>query len=146
MKVFNKKAKFNYILFDKYEAGISLTGTEVKAFRKGSVDLNQSYGKVIDDEAYLINSNFAIDTGQTRSRKLLLHKNEIVAISTKIKAKKLTLVPTKMYTKGRKIKVEVALAKSKKRFEKKEQLMRRDIERDAERELRGDKDNINRKA
>ena len=145
MKIFNKKAKFNYVLLDKYEAGVSLTGAEVKAFRNGSVDLNQSYGKTIDGEVYLINANFAIDADQTRSRKLLLHKDEIVSINIKIKAKKLTLVPTKMYTKGRKIKVEVALAKSKKRFEKKEQLMRRDIERDAERELRGDKDNINRR-
>jgi SsrA-binding protein len=145
MKIINKKARFNYNLFEKYEAGISLNGKEVKAFRKGSVDLGQSYGKIIDDEAYLINANFSVDTDQTRTRKLLFHKKEIVSILTKIKAKKLTFVPTKMYTKGPKIKVELALAKAKKKFEKKELLKRRDIERDAEKELRGEKDNINRR-
>jgi SsrA-binding protein len=145
MKIFNKKARFNYNLFDKYEAGIVLTGSEVKTFRKGSVDLTQSFGKIIEGEMFLINVQFAIEKNQTRPRKLLLHKDEIISILTKTKAKKLTLVPTKMYTKGRKIKVELALAKSKKRFEKKERLMRRDVERNAEIELRGEKDNINRR-
>ena len=74
-----------------------------------------------------------------------MHKDEIISIKTKIKAKKLTLVPTKMYTKGRLVKVQIALAKSKLKFEKKEAIKRKDIEREIARELRGEKDNINRK-
>jgi len=140
MKKINRKSGFKYNLFEKYEAGISLTGAEVKAFRRGSVDLSQSFAKIIGGEAHLVNANFAIDKDATRTRKLLLHKKEILSINAKIKAKKLTLVPTKIYNKGRRIKVEVALAKSKKEFEKKDLIKRRDIDRDTERELRGDKE------
>ncbi len=148
MKVNNKKANFNYKLFEKFEAGISLIGGEVKALRKGNVDLSQSFAKIVDGEVYLINANIPIEGKKdylpTKSRKLLLHKNQIISIQSKIKAKKLTLVPTKVYTKGRLIKVEIALAKSKRKFEKKEAIKRRDIEREIERELRGEKDSENR--
>ncbi len=148
MKKINRKANFNYQLFDKYETGISLLGGEVKALRKGNVDLSQSYAKIIDGEVYLINASILIDGKKdykpTRSRKLLLHKDQIISIQSKIKAKKLTIVPTKVYTNGRLIKAEVALAKSKRKFEKKEAIKRKDIEREVERELRGEKDNKSR--
>jgi len=140
MKIINRKATFNYKLLEKFEAGISLTGAEVKSIKKGKIDLSAAYGKILGDEAYLVNANIpfegAIDNKSTRSRKLLLHKNEIVAINAKIKAKKLTLVPTKVYTRGPFIKLEIALAKSKKRFEKKELLKKKDIEREMEKQLK----------
>lgn len=148
MKITNKRARFNYKLFDKYEAGLVLNGAEVKAIRRGSADLSQSYAKIIDDEVYLINANIPVegkkDYKPTRSRKLLLHKDQIISIKSKIKAKRLTLVPTKLYTKGRLIKAELALAKAKRKYEKKEAIKRKDIERDMERELRGEKDNKSR--
>lgn len=141
MKRINKKANFNYELFDKFEAGISLLGVEVKELRKGSIDLSRSYAKIIDGEVYLINANIPVsgkkDYKPTRSRKLLLNKNQIILIQSKIKAKKLTLVPTKVYTKGRLIKAEIALAKAKRKFEQKEAIKRKDIEREIERELKG---------
>lgn len=139
MKILNKKARFNYKLLEKYEAGISLLGAEVKAIKRGSVDLTRSYAKVIDQQIYLINAIVGIgdkNTASRRTRKLLLKKNQIYTISAKIKAKKLTLVPTKVYTKGRLIKVEVALAKAKRKYEKKEAIKRKDIEREIERELK----------
>ncbi len=140
MKITNKKAQFDYILYDRYEAGISLLGGEVKSLKRNSVNLSQAFAKVIGNEIYLVNANIPIegkkDYTPTRSRKLLLHKNEIVSIITKIKAKKLTLVPVKMYNKGLKIKLELALAKSKRKFEKKEAIKKKDIERELERELK----------
>lgn len=140
MRIINKKARFNYKLFERYETGVSLLGAEVKAIRRGNVDLSQSYAKIVDNELFLVNANIPVagkkDYKPTRTRKMLLHKKEIVSIKSKIKAKKLTLVPAKLYTKGRLIKAEVALAKAKRKFEKKELLKRRDIEREVERELR----------
>lgn len=140
MRVINKQAKFNYKLFDKYEAGISLLGAEVKVVRKGNVDLSRSFAKIIGGEAYLINANIPVagkkNYDSARTRKLLLHKDEIVSIKTKIKAKKLTLVPTMLYTKGRLVKAEIALAKTKRKFEKKEAIKKKDIEREIEQELK----------
>ena len=135
MKVLNRKAKYNYRLIEKYEAGIVLTGDEVKAVKHGEVDINKAYVKAIRNELYLINANFN-KPGDTGTRKLLLHKNEIISILTESKAKRLTLIPTKMYTRGRLIKLEFALAKSKKGYEKRDLIKRRDIERDVERELK----------
>jgi len=143
MQIINKKAKFNYNLLERYEAGISLLGAEAKAFRLRKVNLSNSYAKIIDSEVYLINANISVegkkDYNPTRSRKLLLHKDQIISLKEKVKAKKLTLVPTKLYNKGRLVKVELALAKSKRKFEKKDALKRKDIERDIERELKDKK-------
>jgi SsrA-binding protein len=140
MKIINKKARFNYILFESYEAGISLLGGEVKALRVRGCDLGESYVKIIDGSPYLVNANIPIggkkDYNSTRSRKLLLNKKEILSIQVKIKAKKLTLVPTKLYNKGPLIKLEVALAKSKRKFEKKEAIKKHDLEREVEEEFK----------
>lgn len=140
MVIKNKKAEFNYQLLERLEAGISLVGSEAKALRTSGADITNSYIKIVGGEAFLINANIPIpgkkEYDATRTRKLLLHKDEIVSISTKIKQKKLTLVPTKIYSKGRLIKLEIALAKPKKKFEKKENLKRRDIQREAEKEVR----------
>lgn len=148
MKIINKRARRNYKILEKFEAGIVLTGAEAKAVKKGRVDLSRAFAKVIDGEIYLINANIAVentaDQTSTRSRKLLLHKREIVSILSKIKAKKLTLVPTKMYTMKRLIKVEIALTKGKRTHEKRESIKKADIKRDIERELRGNKDRDSR--
>ena len=140
MKITNRKAKYDYNLLEKFEAGISLLGAEVKSIKKGEIDLSGSYGKILGDEAYLINANIPVegvkDYNSTRSRKLLLHKEEIFSISTKVKAKKLTLVPTKVYTKGPLVKIELALAKSKKKYQKKDLIRKRDLERELEKELK----------
>ena len=135
MKVYNRKAKYNYRLIEKYEAGIVLTGDDVKTVKQGRVDLDKAYVKAIGNELYLINANFS-KSGDTGSRKLLLHKEEIISLLTETKAKRLTLIPTKMYTRGRLIKLEFALAKSKREYEKRDLIKRKDIERDIERELK----------
>ena len=140
MAIINRKAKFNYQLLEHFEAGVSLLGREAKAIRNKRGDLSNSYAKIIGGEAFLLNANIPAETSggynSTRTRKLLLHKSEIISLQSKIKAKKLTLVPTKMYTKGNLVKVEVALAKSKRKFEKKEVIKRRDIEREIKQQLK----------
>jgi|SRR3990172_3947691 len=140
MRIINKKAKFNYNLLEKFEAGVSLIGAEAKALRIRGADLSSSFAKIIEDEVYLINVNIPVegkkDYNPTRSRKLLLHKDQIISLQSKIKAKKLTLVPTKIYNKNRLVKVEIALAKSKRKFEKKEAIKKKDIEREIEKELK----------
>lgn len=141
MRILNKKAGFDYNLLDKYEVGISLAGGEVRAIKNGKVDLSQAYVKIIGNEAYLVNAQIDIldkkNYSPTRSRKLLLHKKEIVSIRSKVKAKKLTIVPTKMYNKGRLIKVEIALAKYKRKHEKRQEIKKKDIEREIEQVLKG---------
>src|SRR3989344_7826127 len=140
MQVVNKKASFNYFLCDKFEAVISLLGGEVKAARAGNIDLSQSYVKLIGDQAYLVNANIPIEGkkeyNSTRSRKLLLHKDQIISLKFRVKAKKLTVVASRVYNKGRLLKLEIALAKSKRTFEKKEAIKRKDIEREIEKEFK----------
>lgn len=143
MRIFNKRAKLEYALEgDRFEAGISLTGGEAKAVRTGHLDLSRSYARILSGEVYLINANIPVAGAKyepTRMRKLLMHKDEILAIATKMKQRKLTLVPLAMYTKpslrpgGQKrrlIKVQLALGKSKRKFEKREAIKKRDIERE----------------
>lgn len=142
MQTFNKKASFEYELTpEKVEAGIVLKGVEAKSFRDGRVDISQSYAKVINGEVYLINANIPA-TGikwyePTRMRKLLLHKNEILSLVTKMKQKKLQLVPTKMYNSKHRIKLELVLGVPKRKFDKKESIKKHDVQMDMDRELRG---------
>ena len=141
MNIANRRARFDYSFEgDRYEAGISLSGGEAKAIRTGHVDLSGALARIMNAEVYLINANVPI-SGSTKydakkTRKLLLHKDEIVSIATKMKQRKLTLVPTKMYTKGRLIKLELALGKPKRKFEKKEAIKRKDIERELAKEFK----------
>lgn len=141
MKVINKRAKFDYDLSDRFEAGIVLNGGEAKAFRLGRVSLAQTYAKIVGGEVWLVNANIPVegkkDYTPTRSRKLLLHRPQISSIEAKIKGQKLTLVPLSMYTKGRLAKVELALGKAKRQYQKKEQMKKADIKRELERYLRG---------
>ena len=140
MKIINRKAKFKYKLLEDFEAGIQLMAGEVKSVRDNLVDLSNSYAKIIDNEIYLINANIPANgiKDPARSRKLLLHKDEIISIGHKIKTKKLTIVPTKLYTKGRLIKVKLALGKAKKEYQKKESIKKRDIERELQEALKSE--------
>ena len=141
MRILNKRAKFEYILDEgRFEAGIVLSGGEAKSVRTGHADLSQSLGRTLKGEVYLINANIPVLGAQNydaaRTRKLLLHKQEIISISTKMKQRKLTLVPIKMYTKVRLIKVELALGKPKRKFEKRQAIKKKDIEREIAQSLR----------
>jgi len=142
MKITNKRAFFDYQLFDRIEAGINLNGAEVKAVRLGHADLKGSFIKVIGSEAYLVNAKifpyqYARPEGydETRTRKLLLHKKEIIALKSKTEGANLTIVPVSIYTKHNLIKAELALGKGKKKYDKKEAIKKRDIQREAEQEL-----------
>lgn len=140
--VTNKTAFFNYEIIENFEAGISLQGSEVKSIREGRVSLKESYGEVRNGEVFLVNCNISpyeaaniFNHDPKRARKLLLHHQEIKRLTGKIREKGLTLVPTKVVIndKGR-IKVEIALAKGKKLYQKKEVIK----ERDRDRELRAE--------
>lgn len=137
MKIENRKAKFNYEIIETLEAGIKLAGAEVKAIRAGKVNLDQAYVKVMGGEAYLVNANFSVENADsTRSRKLLLHKRQIVNLELKTKTKKLTVIPLKLYNKGPLFKLEIALVRSRRKHSKKEVLKKRDLDRQMERELK----------
>lgn len=137
MIITNKKAGFNYILFNRFEAGIVLSGLEVKSIKDNRADISNAYVKIMGGEAFLINANLPLQTDDpTRTRKLLLHRDQLTSLDSKTHQEKLTLIPTKLYTKGRLVKIQLALAKAKREFEKKESIKRKDIEREAERELR----------
>lgn len=137
----NKKAHFDYLLFDKFEAGIALLGTEIKSIRKNGANLKDSYVKITDNlEAYLINCHIApyefgniYNHEPLRDRKLLLNKKEILKILNKIKQEKYTVVPVQMYFSTRWVKLEIALAKGKKLHDKRETIKKKDIERDIQR-------------
>ena len=132
MKISNKKAHFDYQITEKIEAGINLLGSEVKAVREGMADLTGSFVKIIGQEAYLINAKifpykYARPEGydERRSRKLLLHKKEILAIKHKMDGSNLSVIPVSMYTTKSFIKVELGLGKGKKEFQKKRRRKRK---------------------
>jgi SsrA-binding protein len=134
----NREAYFNYHILETYECGIALTGTEVKSIREGRCNLKDSYGQVREGEAWLFNAHISPyshghrdNHEPTRARKLLLHKNEIERLSGKAQEKGLTLVPTKMYFKNGRVKVEIAIAKGKKLYDKRETERRREADREA---------------
>lgn len=142
MKIVNRRAFYDYEIQEKFEAGINLYGSEVKAIRDGHADLTGSFVRVIGSEAYLVNAKvfpykFAQieNYDEKRTRKLLLHKKEIIALKSKIEGEKLAIVPLSIYTHGRYIKLELALGKGKKKFEKKEAIKKKDIQREIEQEL-----------
>ncbi len=142
MKILNKKVGFNYQLYDKFEVGVVLTGPEVKSLFKGQASLDEAYLKIVGGEAFLLNAHIhpyeyadvkKIDP--KRTRKLLLHRAELLSLQSKMKQKNLILVPIAWYNKGRQIKLEIALARGKKTWEKREALRRQDLAREAKEEL-----------
>ena len=143
MKITNKKALHNYHILERIEAGIVLSGSEVKSIRAGRIDLGQSYVRILNGEAFLVNANIPRyqqthqkDYDATHLRKLLLHKDQINSLIGKTSGSKNTLVPVSIYEKNNKFKVEVGLAKSKKEFDKRKILKERDHIRRVEQELR----------
>lgn len=137
MKISNKKATFNYEIIESFETGIVLTGAEVKSIKDGRINLTDSFVKIISGDLYLVNAEipqykYSSDEfyDSRRSRKLLVKKKELVQIDSKLKSKRLTLIPVAIYTKGKLIKVEVGFAKGRKRHEKKEREKKRDMDRE----------------
>jgi SsrA-binding protein len=144
MKITNRRSHFDYELSDTLEAGINLFGSEVKAVRLGRADLTGSYVKIIGNEIYLVNATISpYQSGQIegydekRTRKLLLHKKEILALKSRMQSANLNLVPVSMYFKNEFIKIEIALGKGKKKFEKRESIKKKDIQRHIEHEITG---------
>lgn len=136
----NRKANFEYEILSRYEAGMIITGTEVKSIRDGKINIQESYGRIINDEVWIINSHINeykygnINNHEPlRNRKLLLNKREIRKIKQQLQEKGLTLVPLKIYFKGSLVKAEIGIAKGKKLFDKRESIKKRDIERNLSR-------------
>lgn len=137
----NRKARFDYEILEVYEAGVVLTGTEIKSIREGRVNLSQSYAKPDAGEIWLHNTHIAeyshsgrnhIDlTDPTRPRKLLLHKSEIRKLTTEVSQKGQTIVPIKLYFKKQLVKVQLGLARGRKRFDKRRVSLERQREKDA---------------
>ena len=143
MEILNKRAKFDYFIEEEIEAGVVLTGTEIKSIRAGKCNIKDSYGIVRNGEVFLLNMYIAkYDEGnlfnheETRSRKLLLHKKEIKKIDEAIKLQGLTLVPLKGYFKDNKFKILLGICKGKKNFDKRETIKERDIKRNVEKNLK----------
>jgi len=143
MIVDNRRARHDYHLLDRFEAGLVLTGTEVKSLRAGRATLDGAYGDVRDGQAWLVGAHIApyeqasLDAHDPdRDRKLLLHRGEIASLIGKVRERGLTLVPTKLYFKDGRAKVELALARGKEQRDKRRDIARRDAERQIERALK----------
>lgn len=139
----NKKAFHEYHIHDRYEAGISLLGTEVKSLREGRANLKESYVRARGGEFYLVDCHISpyshgssTNHDPTRPRKLLLHKREISKLIGATTQKGFTIVPLKFYLKGPLIKLEIALAKGKQLYDKRETKRRKDIERETQRQMK----------
>lgn len=137
MEIINRKAKFDYEIEDEYEAGIVLKGTEIKSIRNGKANIKDSYAIIRNNELYLLNSNISLyeegnrfNHEETRTRKLLMHKREILKLKDKIEKEGYTLIPLRMYFKGSRLKVLIGLAKGKKNYDKREAIKKRDTERE----------------
>jgi len=133
----NREAYHNYHILETYECGIVLTGTEVKSIREGRLNLKDAYVAIREGEAWLLNAHISpyshgnrMNHDPLRDRKLLMHRYEIDKLASKTVEKGLTLVPTKVYFKNGRAKVEIALAKGKKLYDKRETQMRRQIDRE----------------
>jgi SsrA-binding protein len=144
-QILNRRARFEYIILDRYEAGVALTGTEVKSLRQGRASLEGSYARIDDGEVWLISCNIntyeagnLLNHEPLRPRKLLLHRREIKKLVTRVTERGLTLIPTRIYFSDRGlIKVEVALARGKNKADKREDLKSRDQQREMARASAG---------
>ncbi len=144
----NRRASFDYELGERYEAGIALTGGEIKAIRAGRIDLRDAFVQIRNGEAWLVNAyvpHYEHSTGfarqgpladERRARKLLLHKKEIAELARGTELRGYTIVPTRVYLKRGRAKVEIALARGKKLYDKRQTIAKRDAQREIERALR----------
>ncbi|MDE1177399.1 MAG: SsrA-binding protein SmpB [Edaphobacter sp.] len=135
---FNRSASHNYFLTDRFEAGVALRGTEVKSIREGKANLKDSYGLLKDGECFLLNAHIgpfshgnAMNHESLRTRKLLLHKQELRKLETLSRQKGFTLIPTRLYFRHGRVKCELALAKGKQDWDKRETERRREADKEA---------------
>ena len=140
VEINNKKAYFDYFVLKEIECGIELTGTEIKSVRKGSANLKDTFARIKDGEVFVVNMYIAkYDEGnrfnhdERRSRKLLLHKNEILRLQEDVRISGNTLVPLKLYFKGNKAKILLGVCKGKKLYDKRETIKERDLSRETKR-------------
>ena len=139
----NRQARHEYFLLDKYEAGISLLGTEIKSLRQGNCNLKGSYIEIVNGEAYIKDMHIAeykegnrFNHDTKRERKLLLHKREIEKLFQKVKLKGFTIVPTKIYFSQGKAKLEIALAKGKELHDKRQSIREKDVKREMDKAIK----------
>ena len=139
----NRKASHEYFLLERFEAGIVLQGSEIKSIRAGQISLAEAYVRVDGEEAWLMDAHIApydhagiFNHEPRRPRKLLLHKSEVRQLWDNVRQKGVTIIPLRVYLKEGRAKVEVAIAKGKKLYDKRESIAKRDAERDIERNLR----------
>ena len=133
MEILNRRANYDYFIEDTYEAGIVLTGTEIKSLRKGKANIKDSYAIIRNDEIYLLNAHISsyehanqFNHDENRTRKLLLHKKEILKLKDKLLKEGYTLIPLKMYFKENNLKVLIGVCKGKKNFDKREVIKKRE--------------------
>ena len=138
----NRKARHDYFILDTFEAGVSLVGSEIKSIRAGQISIKEAFVRVDGEEAWLIDAHISpyIQANRNnhdprRQRKLLLHKKEIDKLFDQVRRKGVTIIPTRVYLKNGRAKVEIALAQGKKNFDKRQTLAERDAQRDIERNL-----------
>lgn len=143
MEIINRKARFDYEIESSLEVGIVLTGTEIKSVRAGKANIKDSYAIIRNDELYLLNSYIAeyeqgnrFNHEETRSRKLLAHKKEILKLKSKIEMQGYTIVPLKMYFKNGMLKVLLGVAKGKKNYDKRQSIKDRDLQREMQKSLK----------
>lgn len=143
MEIVNRKARHDYFVLEEIEAGIALTGTEIKAVRKGSCNFRDCYGVIKNDEVFLLNMFIGeykegniFNHEETRSRKLLLHKKEIKKIKESLEVKGLTIVPLKGYFKGKNFKILIGICRGKKNYDKRDALKERDLKKEVAKNLK----------
>ena len=138
MEILNRKASFNYFIQEEIECGIVLTGTEIKAVREGKANIKDSYAIIRNNECFLLNMHISeykegniFNHEVNRTRKLLLHKKEILKLKTSLEQEGLTLIPLKLYFKDNKLKVSLGICKGKKIYDKRESIKEKDQNREA---------------
>jgi len=144
--VVNRRARYDYFILEKVEAGIALRGTEVKSIRNGKVNLGDAYAQIENGEAWLLQMHISpyeqgnrYNHDPLRRRKLLLHRRQILKLKQATQEKGLTLIPLSLYFKGSHLKVELGVAKGKRHHDRREDVARRDAEREIQRARRGDR-------
>jgi SsrA-binding protein len=147
----NRNASHNYFLLEKFEAGVVLTGTEVKSIRTGKTNLKDAYGLIKDGEAFLLNLHIGpyshgniANHDETRTRKLLLHREEVRKLFSKTQVKGHTLIPTRLYFRKGRVKCEIAVAKGKQDWDKRETERRREADREARAAVNANKHRMGR--
>ena len=138
MEILNRKASFNYFIQEEIECGIVLTGTEIKSIREGKANIKDSYGIIRNNEIFILNMHISeykegniFNHEVNRTRKLLLHKKEILKLKTYLEQDGLTLIPLKLFLKGNKLKVSLGICKGKKLYDKRESIKEKDQNREA---------------